>query len=121
MSEHSTTEATVDEPLHEFIDTISDSEPYQQFVESQRRLNNDDEAQELLEEFQQTQQQVQQEFDQDTMQDLRDLKQEMEDNETLQEARQAETALLELLEETNEIISEQIGQPFAQTTGGGCC
>lgn len=121
MSEHSTTEATVDEQLHAFIDTISDSEPYRQFVESQRRLKNDDEAQELLEQFQQKQRQMQQNFDQETMQDLRDLKQDMENNETLQEARQAETALLELLEETNEIISEKIGQPFAQTTGGGCC
>lgn len=45
----------------------------------------------------------------------------MENNETLQEARQAETALIELFETTNDIISEKIGQPFAQTTRGGCC
>jgi cell fate (sporulation/competence/biofilm development) regulator YlbF (YheA/YmcA/DUF963 family) len=121
MSEHITTETSVDDQLHEFVDTISDSEPYQQFVESQRQLKSDDEAQELLEEFQQKQQQVQREFDQETMQELRDLKQEMETNETLQEVRQAETAVLELLKETNEIISEQIGQSFARTSRGGCC
>lgn len=121
MSEHITTEATVDEQLSEFIDTISDSEPYQQFIESQRRLKNDDEVQDLLEEFQQKQRQLQQDFDQETLHELRELEQEMENNETIREARQAETALVELFETTNDIISEKIGQPFAQTTGGGCC
>ena len=121
MSEHITTEATVDEQLREFIDMISDSEPYQQFIDSQQRLQADNEAQDLLEDFQQKQQQLQQDFDQETLRELRELKQDMENNDTIREARQAETALVELFETTNDIISEKIGQTFAQTTGGGCC
>ena len=45
----------------------------------------------------------------------------MEDNETLSDVRAAEAELVALLEQTNDIISEKIGQEFAQTTGGGCC
>ena len=55
------------------------------------------------------------------MGELREIKEEMEANDTISEVRQAENELLTLLEETNEIISEKIGQEFAQTTGGGCC
>ena len=122
MSEHVTTNSAVDDRLDEFIETITESKPYQQFVDSQQELKADDEAQELLREFQTKQQQLQRDgFDQDTMGELRDLKAEMEDNETLSDVRAAEAELVALLEQTNDIISEKIGQEFAQTTGGGCC
>lgn len=113
---------TVNGQLSEFIDAITASNQYEQFVASQQQLECDDEAQRLLSEFQQKQQQLQENgFDQATMQDLRDLQEKMDDNKTISELREAETALIELLEETNEIVSERIGQEFAQTTGGGCC
>ena len=44
----------------------------------------------------------------------------MEENETIQEVSSAENELIALLEETNDIISERIGQEFAQTMGGFC-
>ncbi|MFA9427837.1 halo-CC-star protein HcsL [Natronorubrum sp. A-ect3] len=122
MSEHVTTNSAVDDRLDEFIETITESKPYQQFVDSQQELKADDEAQELLREFQTKQQQLQRDgFDQETMGELRELKTEMEDNETISDVRAAEAELVALLEQTNDIISEKIGQEFAQTTGGGCC
>ena len=125
MSEHATTDidsADVNEQLNEFIDHLTDSEPYQRFIESQQRLKADDEAQQLIHDFQQKQQQLQQNgFDQATMKELREFQQEMKENETIQEVCSAENELIALLEESNDIISERIGQEFAQTMGGGCC
>lgn len=125
MSEHATTDidnADVNEQLNEFIDQLTDSEPYQQFIESQQQLKADDEAQQLIRDFQQKQQQLQQNgFDQATMKELRELQQDMEENDTIQDVSHAENELIALLEQTNDIISERIGQEFAQTMGGGCC
>lgn len=125
MSEHATTDidsAHVNKQLNEFIDQLTDSEPYQRFIESQQQLKADDEAQELVRDFQQKQQQLQQNgFDQATMKELRELQREMEENDTIQDVSHAENELIALLEQTNEIISERIGQEFAQTMGGGCC
>jgi cell fate (sporulation/competence/biofilm development) regulator YlbF (YheA/YmcA/DUF963 family) len=45
----------------------------------------------------------------------------MADNDTIQRHRKAQEVLVELLQETNDLISEQIGREFAQSTGGGCC
>jgi cell fate (sporulation/competence/biofilm development) regulator YlbF (YheA/YmcA/DUF963 family) len=45
----------------------------------------------------------------------------LEQNETIQQHRQAQTALIELLQQTNDVISEPIGMEFAQSSGGGCC
>lgn len=125
MSEHTTTDidsTDVNEQLNVFIDHLTDSEPYQRFIESQQRLKADDKAQELIHDFQQKQQQLQQNgFDQATMKELRELQQEMEENDTIQEVSQVENELIALLEQTNDIISERIGQNFVQTMGGGCC
>ena len=55
------------------------------------------------------------------MSELRELQEEMNDNDTIQAHREAQEALVELLQETNEVISEKIGREFAQSTGGGCC
>lgn len=122
MSETTTTDSAVDERLDEFIAAIMESEQYQQFVDSQRQLKTDETAQELLREFQAKQQQLQRSgFDQETMGELREIKADMEDNETISDLRQAETELLTLLEKTNEIVSEKIGREFARTTGGECC
>ncbi len=120
--EHATTDTDVDAQVAEFTETVRNSKPYQQFVENQRRLQSDEKAQQLLQEYQTKQQQLQRGgFDQETMGELREIKADVEANETIAELRRAEEELLSLLEETNDIISEKIGQEFARTTGGGCC
>jgi len=115
-------EQAVEDELRTFIQTLTDSETYREFVEASEALNDDAEATALLREFEQKQQQMQQgEFDQSVMSELQDLKSEMADTDTIQRHREAQEALVELLQGTNDVISEQIGREFAQATGGGCC
>ncbi|MFC6758087.1 MULTISPECIES: halo-CC-star protein HcsL [Haloarcula] len=122
MSEVQSGEEAVEEQLRTFMKTLTDSETYQEFVEASEALEEDSEASALLREFQQKQQQMQRGgFDQSLMSELQDLKAEMDENDTLERHREAQEALIELLQETNDVISEQLGREFAQSTGGGCC
>jgi cell fate (sporulation/competence/biofilm development) regulator YlbF (YheA/YmcA/DUF963 family) len=115
-------EQAVEDELRTFVQTLTDSETYREFVEASEALNDDPEASALLREFDQKQEQMQQdEFDQSVMSELQDLKSKMANNDTIQRHRKAQEALVELLQETNDVISEQIGREFAQSTGGGCC
>ena len=122
MSEVQSGEAAVEEQLRTFIETLTDSETYQEFVDASEALDEDPEASALRREFQQKQQQMQRGgFDQSLMSELQDIKSEMAENDTLERHREAQEALVELLQETNDVVSEQIGREFAQSTGGGCC
>lgn len=122
MSEAQSSEAAVEEQLRTFMETLTDSETYREFVDASEALEADSEASALLREFQQKQQQMQRGgFDREIMSELQDLKSEMAENDTLERHREAQEALIELLQETNDVISEQIGREFAQSTGGGCC
>lgn len=115
-------EQAVEDELRTFVQTLTDSETYREFVDASEALNDDPEASALLREFDQKQEQMQQdEFDQSVMSELQDLKSKMTNNNTIQRHRKAQEALVELLQETNDVISEQIGREFAQSTGGGCC
>jgi len=122
MNDLQSEEQAVEDTLQTFLQTLTDSKTHREFVEASEALNDDPEASALLREFDQKQEQMQQdEFDQSVMSELQDLKSKMEDNDTVQRHRKAQEALVELLQETNDVISEQIGQEFAQSTGGGCC
>lgn len=122
MSEVQSEETAVEAKLQTFIETLTESETYQQFTETSEELENDPEASALLRDFQQKQQQMQrEEFDQSVMSELKELQTEMADNETIQRHQDAQEEFIELLQETNSVISEQIGQDFARSTGGGCC
>jgi len=121
MSETQTTENAVGAKLQAFIHTIEESETYQQFLEASEQLENDPEACQLLTEYRQKQRQMQTDFDQSLMAELQELQQKLAENETIQRQRAAQTELVELLQQTNDIISEPIGMEFAQSTGGGCC
>lgn len=122
MSQPVSNEQAVEEQLRTFIDAVTESETYTEFVAANDRLEEDAEAMALLREYQQKQRQMQQGgFDDAVMSELRELREEMNDNETIQAQREAQEALVSLLQDTNEVISEQIGREFAQSTGGGCC
>lgn len=122
MSDLMFEQQAVEDELRTFIQTLTHSETYREFVEASEALDNDAEAAALLREFEQKQQQMQQgEFDQSVMSELKQLKSEMANNDTIQRHREAQEALFKLLQETNDVISEQIGREFAQSTGGGCC
>ncbi|WP_435077183.1 halo-CC-star protein HcsL [Halococcus sp. AFM35] len=122
MSEVQSEGTAVEAELRTFIETLTDSGTYQQFSEASEALKNDPEASALLQDFQQKQQQMQlEEFDQSVMSELKGLQTEIADNETIQRQQASQEELTELLQKTNDIISDRIGQEFAQSTGGGCC
>lgn len=122
MSEIQSEGTAVEAKLQTFVETLTESETYQQFSEASEALENDPEASALLRDFQQKQQQMQrEEFDQSVMSELKELQTEIADNETIQRQQAAQEEFIELLQETNSIISEQIDQDFARSTGGGCC
>ena len=116
-----TAEDAVEAKLQAFVDAVENSETYQQFVEASEQLEADQEATELLETYQQKQQQLQENFDQELMAELQELQSDLSNNETIQQHRAAQSELIELLQETNDVISEPIGMEFAQTSRGGCC
>ena len=116
-----TAEDAVEAKQQAFVDAVENSETYQQFVEASEQLEADQEATELLETYQQKQQQLEENFDQELMAELQKLQSDLSNNETIQQHRAAQSELIELLQETNDVISEPIGMEFAQTSGGGCC
>ena len=115
-------EANVEVALHEFLDTLDESETYQRFVAADEALQDDDDAMALLREYQRKQQQMQRGgFDESVMAELKQLQTEMSNNETIQRQQAAQADLIELLKRTNDAISDEIGEEFARSTGGGCC
>ncbi|SMO41870.1 halo-CC-star protein HcsL [Halorubrum cibi] len=115
-------EANVEAALREFLDALSESETYQQFVAADEALQDDDDAMALLREYQRKQQQMQRGgFDESVMAELKQLQTEMSNNETIQRQQAAQADLIELLQRTNDTISDEIGEEFARSTGGGCC
>jgi cell fate (sporulation/competence/biofilm development) regulator YlbF (YheA/YmcA/DUF963 family) len=119
MSEQQTTD--VNAALRKFVDAIQDSNQYQTFVDARERLDDDQEAQQLLRTYQRKQAKLQRSgFDEETMAELRDLQEEMDDNETISAYMEAEEEFISLLEQTNDVISEKIGEEFARSMGG-CC
>lgn len=122
MSEPQSGEPAVEEALQTFLDTIQDSKTFQEFVEAKEQLEADAEAAELHRTYQQKQQELQENvFDQSVMSELRDLQTEVSNDETIQRYQEAQQELIDLLNQTNNVISKQIGEEFAQSVGGGCC
>jgi len=64
---------------------------------------------------------MQQNFDRELMTELQEIQSELSDNETIQQHRAAQSELIELLQEADDVISEPIDMEFAQSSGGGCC
>ncbi|UPV77029.1 YlbF family regulator (plasmid) [Halorussus limi] len=122
MSKVRSDEEPVEASFQTFVEMLTDSETYQEFTAASRALENDSEATALLEEYREKQQRMQRDgYDQSLLSELRELKSEMADNETIQRHKDAQETLVDLLQETNDAISEQIGRKFARSTGGGCC
>jgi cell fate (sporulation/competence/biofilm development) regulator YlbF (YheA/YmcA/DUF963 family) len=115
-------EANVEAALREFLDVLGESETYRQFVAADEALQEDADAMALLREYQRKQQQMQRGgFDESVMEELKELQTEMSNTETIQRQQAAQAELVDLLQQTNDVISEEIGEEFAQSTGGGCC
>ncbi|MFC7186732.1 halo-CC-star protein HcsL [Halorubrum yunnanense] len=115
-------EANVEAALREFLDALGESETYRRFVAADEALRDDADAMALLREYQRKQQQMQRGgFDGSVMAELKQLQTEMSNDETIQRQRAAQADLIALLQRTDDVISDAIGEAFARSTGGGCC
>ncbi|EMA58407.1 halo-CC-star protein HcsL [Halorubrum lipolyticum] len=115
-------EANVEAALREFLDALGESETYRRFTEADEALQDDDDAMALLREYQRKQQQLQRGgFDESVMAELKQLQTELSNTEPIQRQQAAQTELVELLQRTNDAVSDEIGEEFARSTGGGCC
>jgi len=122
VSDEEDVEANVEAALREFLDALGESETYQQFLAADEALQDDDDAMALLREYQRKQQQMQRGgFDESVMAELKQLQTEMSNNEIIQRQQATQADLIELLQRTNDAISDEIGEEFARSTGGGCC
>ncbi|ELZ76259.1 hypothetical protein C454_18219 [Haloferax gibbonsii ATCC 33959] len=114
--------ADVETELEAFVDELLTCERYQELVEAREALEADAEAQELLDAYRETERELQNgEFDTSLMSELRSIQKDLSELESVRRHREAREAFESLLAETDEIVSERIGQAFAQSIGGGCC
>ncbi|ELZ76663.1 MULTISPECIES: halo-CC-star protein HcsL [Haloferax] len=122
MSDPLVETANVETELEAFVDELLTCERYQELVEAREALEADAEAQELLDAYRETERELQNgEFDTSLMSELRSIQKDLSELESVRRHREAREAFESLLAETDEIVSERIGQAFAQSIGGGCC
>jgi cell fate (sporulation/competence/biofilm development) regulator YlbF (YheA/YmcA/DUF963 family) len=122
VSESPVETTDVETALEAFVDELLASETYQTLVEAREALEADPEAQELLDAYRETERELQDsEFDASLMSDLREIQSDLSDLESVSRHREACEAFEDLLAETNDVVSERIGQEFAQSLRGGCC
>lgn len=106
-------------------DAITDLPEYEQFEETQRRVQEDDEVQEKIDEFEGIRQDfmLARQTGQATQEDLKkvqDAQQELHEEPVMAEFLEAKDALQSRLEELNTLVSEPLAVDFGGEAGG-CC
>ncbi len=105
-----------------FARAIVASPEYQAFITANGELAKDQEARSLLQQYQLKTNEVQHRgYDAASLDELKALQVRVKENATLTAFYATQAALVALLKETNDRISEKIGQQFAQRRQGGCC
>ena len=103
-----------------FARAIVDTQEYRSFMDANSALQLDREARELLQQYQLKTAEVQRKgFDPATLDELKALQVRVKSNETLTAFYNAQAAVVACLKQTNDRISERIGQQFAQARQGG--
>jgi len=106
-------------------EAITDTPAYRRFVESKQAVENDDEVQSRIDEFEQ----LRQEFmlarqsgdaDQEALQEVQDAQQRLHDHPVMAEYLDAQDALEARFEGLNDLISEPLDVDFVGESGA-CC
>ncbi len=97
----------------ELARAIIGSEEYQNFIEKEEILKNDEEAQNLLVEFQDLQQQfisyqLSGEMNEDVLNRLTEIQKALNERESVKNFMEAYNRLLDLLQEVSDILSEEM-------------
>jgi len=122
MENQSKNQDGLKEQVNAFAQAICECEEYRTFMQCNKDLENNQEAQNLLRQYQLKQQELQWSgYDAKTLDELKELRMQVTNNETLTKLFSSQEALIDLLKRSNDRISEKIGQQFAQKKQGGCC
>jgi len=106
----------------EFARAILECKKYKNFIKYNEELQKNQTAQNLLTQFQQKQMELQWSgFNSDILEELKKLQMKISKENTLKGFLNSQQELLGLLRRTNDLISEKIGQQFAQSGRRGCC
>jgi cell fate (sporulation/competence/biofilm development) regulator YlbF (YheA/YmcA/DUF963 family) len=118
-------EHAADDLARKLGEAITETPAYRRFVESKQAVENDDEVQSRIDEFEQ----LRQEFmlarqsgdaDQDALQEVQDAQQRLHDHPVMAEYLDAQDALEARFEGLNELISEPLDVDFVGESGA-CC
>jgi len=120
-----TTEATVDQLSRGLGEAIAGLPAYERFEEAKEAVENDEQAQERIREFEQFREEfmLARQTGEATQEDLRKLQEKQEalhDIPVMAEFLQAQNELELRLQEINETISEPLALDFGEKAGG-CC
>ncbi len=99
----------------DFGNYILESECYKDFLKSQEDLEGDEELQNMLSKFEEKQKELQSSgFNTEILKEVKSLKRKIDGHDLVINFVKKRQELLNLLSETNKVISEEIGQEFAQ-------
>jgi len=117
--------ATLEDLGRELGEQIADSPEHEAFVEANKAVENDAEAQELIREFEQLRHDflVDREAgraDRESMREVQEAQRKLHNLPVMAEYLDAQEALQERLESVNMAISEEIAVDFGGEAGG-CC
>lgn len=128
QSTMTTTDERIVDAAKKFGRTIGESDVYKNFEAAHQSLRGDQEAQQLLQHYQQSQQQLQMMqswggANPDDIQRLEDIRKQMMENKTLKDFFGAQDELVAQLKELNQFMTDTLGFDFADMTkpAGGCC
>jgi cell fate (sporulation/competence/biofilm development) regulator YlbF (YheA/YmcA/DUF963 family) len=109
----------------EFGEAITELPVYQRFVEAKEAVENDEEAQAAIEEFES----IREEYmlarqtgqaDQEALRELQSAQEELHDLPVMSEYLEVQSELELRLQELNELVSEELAVDFGEKAGG-CC
>lgn len=119
MKEESKINDYLMEQVNAFGREILECDEYKALLQCDEVLDKDQEAKDLLRQFRLKQQELQLKgFDRKTLDELNALEMQLKKNETLANLESSQKAVAAIFRSSNGIISEKIGQEFAQRRGG---
>ena len=117
---------TAVEKAIEFAEALASSPEFRAFNEAREQMMRDEVAQRMLSEFQRRQQSLQiaqmtgYSVSMEQINSLREYQQKLLEHPTIKKFFQAQKEMLELIQTTNNIISEKIGINYGGSCGPGC-
>jgi cell fate (sporulation/competence/biofilm development) regulator YlbF (YheA/YmcA/DUF963 family) len=117
---------TIHQAATDFVSALQESKPFAAFEQASERLRQDNEAQQIINDYQTKQQSLQMmmmlgSLSADDRAELQRLEQALQDNNTIVVYMESQLALQQLCQTVGHTLSRQIGFDFAAACGSSCC